>query len=130
MSTLYLGDYSEDATLSFLWDTNDSNGASITRATDGTVQVYKDGGVGQSVAGVTDTEDFDGLTGVHLCQIDLNADAFYATGSDYNIVLNGAVIDTQTVNATLATFSIENRSGVNIQNVTTETINIITENTS
>jgi len=106
---MYLGDFAEDATLYFLWGTNDSDGASITRATDGTVSVYKNDGVGQSVAGVTDTEDFDGLTGVHLCKIDLSSDVFYGTGNDYTVVLSAAVIDGSAVNAVLAHFSIENR---------------------
>jgi len=104
-----LGDFAEDAMLHFLWSTNDGDGASITRATDGVVSVYKDNLVDQSTVGITDTEDFDGLTGVHLCTIDLSADAFYATGADYSVVLSAATIDGQTVNAVLATFSIENR---------------------
>ena len=109
----YLGDIVEDATIRFIWSTNDSDGASITRATDGTVSVYKDLGTTQTVAGVYDTyEDFDGLTGVHGCRIDTSADAFYATGSDYTVVLSAATIDSQTVNAVLAHFSIENRSGL------------------
>ncbi len=36
-------------------------------------------------------------------------DVFYAPRHDYSIVLVGAVIDGETVNAVLATFSIENR---------------------
>lgn len=104
----YLGDYVEDETLYFTWHTSDSSGASITRSTDGTISVYKDGGVAQTTTGVTDTEDFDGVTGVHLVTIVLT-DAFYVVGSDYSIVLSAATIDTQTVNATLAHFSIENR---------------------
>ena len=40
--------------------------ASITRATNGKVSVYRDGNVTQSTAGITDTEDFDGVTGIHL----------------------------------------------------------------
>jgi len=105
----YLGDYKEDETVYFLWSTNDADGASVTRTADGTVSVYKDNGVSQSVAGVTDTEDFDSLTGIHACTIDLSADVFYATGADYAVVLSAATIDGQTVNAVLAHFSIENR---------------------
>jgi hypothetical protein len=105
----WLGDYKEDDTVYFLWSTNDADGASVTRATDGEVRVYKDNGTSQTTTGVTDTEDFDSLTGVHACTIDLSADAFYATGADYAVVLQGAVIDGQTVNAVLAHFSIENR---------------------
>lgn len=103
----WLGDFKEDGTVSFLWTTSGANGASITRGTNGTISVYKNGGLTQSVAGVTDTEDFDGLTGVHLCQVDLSADAFYAAGAEYDIVLSGAVIDGQTVNAPLAHFAVE-----------------------
>ena len=105
---MYLGDYKEDATVYFCWDTNDKSGASVTRATNGTIHVYKDDGTTESVAGTTDTEDFDSLTGVHNCKIVLT-DAFYAAGHDYSVVLAGAVIDGETVNAVLATFSIENR---------------------
>ena len=104
-----LGDYKEDSTLYFCWSTNDKSGASITRSTDGTIQVYKDDGTTESTAGLTDTEDFDSLTGIHNCKIDLSSDAFYATGHDYSVVLAGATIDGETVNAVLATFSIENR---------------------
>jgi len=105
----YLGDFKKDSTLYFCWDTNDKDGASITRATDGTIKVYKDDGTTESTAGITDSEDFDSLTGIHNCKIDLSADAFYAKGHDYTVVLAGATIDSETVNAVLATFSIENR---------------------
>ena len=109
MSAPYLGDYVEDEVVHFIWSSNDGSGASITRATDGTVSVYKDNGTTQSVAGVTDTEDFDSLTGIHVCTIDTSADAFYATGANYTVVLSAATIDGQTVNAVLAHFSIQNR---------------------
>ncbi len=109
MSAPYLGDIAEDSTIDFIWSTNDAVGASITRATDGTISVYKANGTTQSVAGITDTEDFDSLTGVHHCRIDTSADAFYAVGNDYAVVLSAATIDGQTVNAPIAHFSIENR---------------------
>jgi hypothetical protein len=105
---MYLGDYKKSSIIYFCWDTNNKNGASITRATNGTIKVYKDDNVAESTAGITDTEDFDGLTGIHNCKID-TSDAFYAAGHDYAVVLAGAVIDGETVNAVLATFSIENR---------------------
>jgi hypothetical protein len=105
----YLGEFKEDSIVYFLWNTNDQNGASVTRATNGTVRVYKDDGTTESTAGITDTEDFDGLTGVHCCKIDLSSDVFYVPGHDYSVVLAGVVIDGETVNAVLAAFSIENR---------------------
>ena len=106
---MYLGNYKEDDIIYFLWGTNEANGASITRTVNGEVRVYKDNNIAQSTAGITDTEDFDGLTGVHACTIDLSADAFYAVGADYSVVLQGATIDGKTVNSPLAHFSIENR---------------------
>jgi len=106
---IYLGDFVEDDTVYFCWSTNSKEGTSITRATNGTIQVYKDDGTTQSTAGVTDTEDFDSLTGIHNCKIDLSSAAFYATGHDYSVVLAGAVVDGEAVNAALAVFSIENR---------------------
>lgn len=111
--TAYLGDFAAGATVHFTWDTSGANGASITRATNGTVSVYKNNGTTQSTTGVTDTEDFDSLTGVHACTIDLSSDGtFYAAGANFSVVLSAATIDGQTVNATLAHFSIENRTGL------------------
>jgi hypothetical protein len=107
---MYLGDFNVTQTVRFSWNTNAIAGESITRATNGTISVYKDGNTTQSTAGVTDTEDFDSLTGVHLVAIDLTADAFYVTGADYMVVLSAATIDGKTINATLAHFSVANRS--------------------
>lgn len=107
----YLGDFDTSDVIRHMWNSNDSNGASITRSTNGTISVYKDGGTTQSTTGVTDTEDFDGLTGVHLVAIDTSADGtFYSAGSDFHVVLSAATIDTRTVNAFLFSFSLRNRS--------------------
>lgn len=111
----YLGDFVEDSTLHFVWTSLSTTGASVTRTTDGTIAVWKDNGTSQSVEGVTDTEDFDGFTGVHAVTIDLSAHAFYATGADYTVMLTGATIDSVTVNKVLAHFSIENRLGIVVQ---------------
>lgn len=106
----YLGDIPQDQTLYVAWSTNDTSGGAVTRATDGTIQIYKDDGTTQSTAGVTDTEDFDSLTGIHMLKL-VTTDSFYAPAHDYAIVLQGAVIDSQTVNTVIALFSIENRTG-------------------
>ncbi len=105
----YIGDFKEDTTLYFCWSTNEKTGSSVTRGVNGTIKIYKDDGATESTAGITDTEDFDGLTGVHNCKIDTSTDAFYAKSHDYSVVLAGATIDGETVNVVLATFSIENR---------------------
>jgi hypothetical protein len=109
-----LGDFRPNDIVRFKWNTAGANGASITRATAGTIRIYKDDLTTErsSSNGITDTVDFDAVTGVHHCKIDLsdNTDAgFYSAGSDYFVVLVGAVIDGQTVNATLAQFSIGKR---------------------
>src|ERR1043166_6925707 len=96
-----------------MWNSYAIAGQSITRATNGTISVYKDGNTTQSTAGVTDSEDFDSLTGVHLVAVDTSADGtFYSAGSDFEVVLSGATIDGKSINATLFSFSLENRSGL------------------
>lgn len=108
---MYLGDYAAGGIVDFFWSTNAADGSSITRATNGAVSIYRGNSTTQTTTGVTDDEDFDSVTGVHHCRIDLASDPdFYTTGSDYAVVLSGATIDGKTVNATLALFSIENRS--------------------
>lgn len=111
----YIGDYKASSTVRYPWATNGANGASITRATNGNIRVYKNTSTTQRTSsnGITDTEDFDSLTGLHMLAIDLsdNSDAgFYTASNDYFVVLEGAVIDGQTVNAPLFAFSIENRT--------------------
>ncbi len=111
----YIGDFRTGVTVRYWWGAFASSGASITRGTDGSIRVYKNGSTTQraSSSGITDTEDFDGVTGLNVLSLDLsdNDDAgFYAAGNDYAVVLVGAVIDSQTVNAPLFQFSIENRT--------------------
>jgi hypothetical protein len=111
----YLGDFAAGATVRLWWNTNAIAGESITRATDGSIRIYKDGSDTQrsSSAGITDAEDADGVTGVHRLSIDLSDDTdsgFYAAGSDYAVVLVGATIDGKTINHALGQFSIENRN--------------------
>lgn len=103
----HLGDFIKGATVRFAWNTSGADGASITRATNGTLYVYKDGTLTTEVTtGVTDTEDGDALTGVHVCEI-VTTDAFYSVGSEFLVVLKAATIDGVTVNAALAQFSIQ-----------------------
>ena len=104
----YIGDFRLGQTVRHYWNTFDSSNASVTRATDGTISIYEDGGVTQFTTGVTDTEDFDSLTGVHLTAV-VTTDSAYERGKDYAAILSAATIDGQTVNACLFTFSIENR---------------------
>lgn len=131
---IYLGDYPVDGLIDFKWSSNGADGASITRSTNGTISVYKANSTTQSTTGVTDTEDFDSVTGIHHCRIDLSADGtFYSAGSDFAVVLSGSTIDTKTVNAVLAHFSIQNRyaagawDGVRADHTTSGTFGATTE---
>ena len=115
MPVNYIGDFAEDSIVDLFWDTNDGNGASVTRAVDGGIRVYKNNSAAEKITanGVTDDEDFDLLTGIHHLRIDTSNDTgdagFWIPGNDYFAVLQGATIDGQAVNAVIAHFSIENR---------------------
>ena len=105
----YVGDFATSDTIYYLWSTNNANGASANRSAVGTIKVYKANSVTEIVTnGVTDTSNFDSTAGLNLLTIDLdNPD--YTTGAEYNVAVTGATIDSQTVNAAICSFSIENR---------------------
>lgn len=106
----YLGDFVEDDTVVACFNTRQADGTPITLGGTPAVSVYKDGGTTESTAGVTLTVDFDSRTGLHLVAVDTSADAFYATGSDYSIVVTTGTVDSVSVVGTeVASFSIENR---------------------
>lgn len=98
------------------YDSNDPT-ASVTMTglavTD--IEIYKDGGMTQrgSDNGYTllDTDgiDFDGITGIHGFSVDLadNSTAgFYASGSQYWVVVSSITVDAGTINFIAATFRI------------------------
>jgi hypothetical protein len=107
----YLGDYAEDyATLNFKFSTHKADGTPIALAGTPVVSVYKANGTTQSTAGITLSVDFDSVTGLNNVLIDLSADAFYAVGNDYSVVITtGTVNSVSVVGTVLAHFSIENR---------------------
>jgi hypothetical protein len=114
----YLGDFAAGAIVTTAFNSSAAGGASVTLATNGTVSVYRNSETAQSTTGVTVTEDFDGLTGVHWVSIDTGADAtFFAVGNEYLVVLSGATIDGQAVNAALAQFSLVNRSAPTVAQI-------------
>jgi hypothetical protein len=106
----YLGNYAEDyATLNFKFSTHKADGTPIA-LTDGAISVYKANSTTQSTAGITLTADFDSVTGLNNVLVDLSADAFYAVGNDYSVVITAGTVDSVSVVGTvLAHFSIENR---------------------
>ena len=112
--TEYIGDFLEDETVYHYFNTFDSNdpAASVTMTTliDSDLYVYKDGNTTEAVTdGATVAINFDSRTGIHLLTIDTSAHAFYATGSDYMVMIEGATVDGGNITAAIFTFSIENR---------------------
>lgn len=115
----YLGDFKSSATVDILFTTHAAAGGAVAPSTafeNADVIIYKDNSATQrtSVAGITMTSPFDSITGLHLLHIDLsdNTDAgFWAAGHDYKCVLSPdtETVDSQTVVAVIASFSIENR---------------------
>lgn len=110
----YIGDFAEDATVYIPFNTFDSNDPSasvtITNLAAGDVHVHKDGSTTQATTnGATVSVDFDTITGNHLITIDTSADAYYATGSDYLVRIEGTTVDGATINAWVGQFSIQNR---------------------
>jgi hypothetical protein len=108
----YLGDYTEDyAALNFKFTTRAATGVPTSLA-EGAVKVYKANATdSETSTGVTLTADFDTVTGLNNVLVDLSADAFYATGQDYAVVITaGTVGGVSVVGEVLCTFSIENRT--------------------
>jgi len=105
----HLGDYGENAEVRFLWNTFDTFGGSITRATSGTIKVRRlSDGTDATGTSVNDSENTPD-TGIHEVKVDTTDNANFIIGDDYAVWIDGAVIDGQTVNAVLAEFSIQNR---------------------
>lgn len=116
----YLGDINEDGTISFKFTTTDGSGGAVAPSTGFDIadfKIYKDGSDTERAtnAGLTVASPFDSITGLHRVTIDTNnndGDAnFWAAGSDYSVVLDpdDETVDSQTVVAEIASFSIENR---------------------
>jgi len=112
----YYGNIREDDTIELTFNTNNSNGASVT-VTDlalGDIKIHKDGNDTErsSTSGISLDINFAGVTGNHMIIIDTsdNTDAgFYAVGSNYEVRLEGITVDSQTINAFIGSFSIDNR---------------------
>jgi len=109
----YLGDLTEDQTINFKFSTHAADGTPTTLAGTPALKIYKGAATDSEIAtGVTLSVDFDGITGLNNVAIDTSADAFYAIGSDYSVVITtGTVNSVSVVGVELATFSIENRFG-------------------
>lgn len=127
----YIGDFAEDyATLNTKFATVKSTGAPTVLSNTPVISVYKANGTTQSVAGITLTVDFDSVVGLNNVLIDLSADAFYATGNDYQIVITTGTVDSVSViGYVVAEFSIENRSAATPAEVNTQVLDVMVTDT-
>ncbi|MCJ7483873.1 MAG: hypothetical protein MUO31_13020 [Thermodesulfovibrionales bacterium] len=102
----YIGDFKVNDTLSFTWESG------MITASGGSIRVYKDGNTSEVTVptGVTETLDFDSITGKHKVEIDLSANTFYSKKSDYTVIRKDVVIFGQTLDLVIAEFSIEHRT--------------------
>ena len=106
----YQGDLAEDALLYFNFTSRTTTGVPTVLAGSPVLSVYKDDSTTQSTAGVALVVSLDSVVGLNNVKIDTSADAFYATGIDYTVVITtGTVGGVSVVGETVGTFSIENR---------------------
>lgn len=113
----YYGDFAEDDTVNIPFNTFSSDDPSasvtITDLADADINVHKDGSITQATTdGATVVINFDGITGNHMITIDTSVDAYYATGSEYSVRIEGTTVDGATINAWVGSFSIERAGGV------------------
>ncbi|MCH8985998.1 MAG: hypothetical protein IIB04_05225, partial [Acidobacteria bacterium] len=113
----YYGDFAEDDTVNIPFNTFTSDDPSasviISNLADSDIHVHKDGSITQAVTdGATVVINFDGITGNHMITIDTSAHAFYATGSEYAVRIEGTAVDGAVINAWVGSFSIERAGGV------------------
>lgn len=111
---MYQGDYKEDfADLNLKFLTRNTSSVPTSLLGSPVISVYKSNNLTQSVAGVTLTVDFDGVTGLNNVKIDLSSDAFYATAEDYQVIITTGTVDgVSVVGEVVSSFSIENRFDV------------------
>ena len=112
----YFGDFAEDDTVNIPFNTFSSDdpaaSVTITNLVDADIKVHKDANATPIVTdGATIAIDFASITGNHIATIDTSADAAYATGSEYQVRIEGTTIDGGTINAWIGCFSIERAGG-------------------
>jgi hypothetical protein len=109
---MYIGNFAAAATVRKAFNTEDGMGAAVSLLGSPAVAIYKDGNLTQVTTGATLTVDYDGVTGLNMLAINTGADGtFYASGSDYKVVLSaGTVAGVSVVGKLLAEFSINNRT--------------------
>ena len=106
----YQGNLTEDQILDFTFTTRATTGIPTILTGTPSLAIYKDNGDTQSALGITLTANFDSVAGLNHVRVDTSADAFYAVGSNYSVVIAAGTVDSvSVVGETVGTFSIEFR---------------------
>ena len=106
----YLGDFALGSTVYAKFTTIDSTGLPITVGGTLAAAAYPNDSTTQITAGITATEDFDAVTGLHHLSIVATSGNGYATATDYTLsVATGTVSSISIVGYVIHSFSIENR---------------------
>lgn len=123
----YQGDFDEDATVYIDFTTNDGAGGAVAPSSafeSADVKIYKNGSATEktSTNGLTMTSPFDSVVGYHVLAIDTSDDTsdsgFWVTGADYAVILDpDETVDGQSIASVIGTFSIENRSEVDLSGI-------------
>jgi len=105
ISAGYIDDFLEDVTITFFWKITG------TASGDGTIRIYKNGLTDEVTIPtyITDTRNFDGITGLNVCQITTRSKDWYEKKSDYVVIISDETIDGEKVTDVIASLSIENR---------------------
>lgn len=122
----YRGDVALESTLYFTFNTIDVTGAPIAFAGSPTLAAYVNGSTTQLTAGLTLTQAFDSVVGLHLVTAVLTAANGYATATDVDIKLEGGPPTVDSVAVTgrvVGACSIQNRSGLR-PTVATRTLDV------
>lgn len=114
-----LGNVAVGSTIHISFDTHDKKGGRVNfdaaiEAAD--IRIYKDGGTTEraSVAGITVSEGFDSLVGLHQVSIDLSDDTdpgFYTKGSFFKVAIYpDETLDGENVSKWIGSFRIEDET--------------------
>lgn len=91
-----LGTRAKGSTIYGMFNTTDAVGAPITIGGTAAAQVYQDANLTQITSGITVTEDYDGVTGLHQIAVDTSGSGFTA-GSDYWVVISVGTADSVSI---------------------------------
>ena len=118
MPVPYYGDFPEDAMVYIPFNTFTSDDLSasvtITNLADTDIYYHKNGSITDYSADAATlvTIDFDSITGNHMLAIDTSENAYFATGSEIAVRMEGTTIDGAAINAFIGAFSIERAGGI------------------